>query len=131
MGPDHIDHRSLLADEQMARAMKYHATLLLGRLGRDKPHVRPSAGLHEALLPAPDHRFALAGLPHDLGGAQTVCGEQDDPGASNMLLRAVPVGNDRCKTLATASRNVHHDSFAHPPDSHARESRESLKGLVC
>src|SRR5437868_14646197 len=32
--PDRINHRSLLADEQMARAVKHQATLLLRRLGR-------------------------------------------------------------------------------------------------
>ena len=41
MGPDHIDHRSLLANEQMARAMERQTALLLGRLGCDEPHVRP------------------------------------------------------------------------------------------
>jgi hypothetical protein len=35
VGPDHIDHRSLLANEQMPRAMERQATLLFGRLGRD------------------------------------------------------------------------------------------------
>src|SRR5437588_2948882 len=32
--PDRINHCSLLADEQMARAVKHQATLLLRRLGR-------------------------------------------------------------------------------------------------
>ena len=33
MGADRIDHRGLLADEQMARAMEHQAALLLRRLG--------------------------------------------------------------------------------------------------
>jgi len=33
MGTDGVDHRGLLADEQMARAMEHQAALLLGRLG--------------------------------------------------------------------------------------------------
>ena len=33
MSPDRIDHRSLLADEQMARAVEHQTALLLGRLG--------------------------------------------------------------------------------------------------
>jgi len=37
--PDRINHRGLLADEQMTCAMKHHATLLLRRLGRHEPHV--------------------------------------------------------------------------------------------
>src|SRR5918994_4926402 len=41
MGADRIDHRSLLADQQMARAMEHQAALLLGRLGRHEPHGCP------------------------------------------------------------------------------------------
>ena len=33
---DRIDQRDLPANKQMARAVKHHATLLLGGLGRDK-----------------------------------------------------------------------------------------------
>ena len=36
-----VDHRGLLADEELARAMEHQAALLLGRLGLDKPHVGP------------------------------------------------------------------------------------------
>jgi len=36
-----IDHRGLLADEELARAVEHQAALLLGRLGLDKPHVGP------------------------------------------------------------------------------------------
>ena len=41
MGADGIDHRGLLADEELAGAMEHQAALLLGRLGLDKPHVGP------------------------------------------------------------------------------------------
>ena len=41
MGTDRIDHRGLLTDEEMARAMEHQAALLPGRLGLDEPHVRP------------------------------------------------------------------------------------------
>src|SRR5262245_4138798 len=41
MGTDRIDHRGLLADEEMAGAMEHQTALLLGCLGRDKPHVCP------------------------------------------------------------------------------------------
>src|SRR5262245_38502464 len=34
-----IDHRGLLANEQMAGAMEHQAALLLRGLGRDEPHV--------------------------------------------------------------------------------------------
>jgi len=39
MGTDRIDHRGLLANEQMAGTMENQAALLLGRLGLDEPHV--------------------------------------------------------------------------------------------
>jgi len=41
IGTDGVDHRGLLADEQMARAMEHQAALLLGRLGLDEPHGCP------------------------------------------------------------------------------------------
>ena len=34
-----IDYRGLLTNEQMLRAMKHQAALLLRRLGLDKPHI--------------------------------------------------------------------------------------------
>ena len=49
MGADRIDHRGLLADEEMARAMEHQAALLLGRLGLDKPHVCPGDRLADGL----------------------------------------------------------------------------------
>ena len=62
MGADGIDHRGLLADEELAGAMEHQATLLLGRLGLDKPHVGPG------------HRFTdglgvsgIVRLPLDIG----------------------------------------------------------------
>jgi hypothetical protein len=39
MRADRIDHRGLLANEQMAGAMEHQAALLLRGLGRDDPHV--------------------------------------------------------------------------------------------
>ena len=49
MSPDRIDHRSLLADEQMARAVQHQTALLLGGLGRHKPHVGPGDRLANGL----------------------------------------------------------------------------------
>jgi hypothetical protein len=45
MSADRIDHGSLLTNKQVPRAMEHQATLLLGRLGLDKPHVRSDAVL--------------------------------------------------------------------------------------
>ena len=41
MRPDCINHRGPLTDEQLARAVQHQAALLLGGLGRYKPHVGP------------------------------------------------------------------------------------------
>ena len=41
MSTNDVDHRGLLADEQMTGTMQRQAALLLGRLGRHEPHVRP------------------------------------------------------------------------------------------
>src|SRR5258708_31686179 len=49
MGTDRIDHCGLLPDEEMARAMEHQAALLLGRLGRHKPHVGPADRLADRL----------------------------------------------------------------------------------
>jgi len=62
MGPDHIDHSSLLTDEQMARAMERQTALLLGGLGRNEPHVCPGDGFAD--------RLGISGivlLPLDVG----------------------------------------------------------------
>jgi hypothetical protein len=90
--------------------------------------LREGRVLHEAFLPTPDYRFALAGLPRDLGGAEAVRREQNDAGTPDILLRAVPIGDDRCRALAITSRDIHHDSLAHSSDSHACESQGILKG---
>jgi len=42
VGADGIDHRALLANEELAGAMQRQAALLLGRLGLDKPIARAS-----------------------------------------------------------------------------------------
>ena len=44
---DGVDHRGLLADEELACTVEHQAALLLGRLGLDEPHVSPG------------HRFAV------------------------------------------------------------------------
>src|SRR5688572_3734314 len=49
MRSDRIDDRGLLTDEQMTRAMKRQATLLLRRLRLHEPHVRPANSLADCL----------------------------------------------------------------------------------
>jgi hypothetical protein len=62
MRPDRIDHRGRLTDEQMARAMKHQATLLLGCFGRHEPHVGSGDRLANGLCVS---CFIL--LPFDVG----------------------------------------------------------------
>src|SRR5471032_113391 len=49
MRPDRIDHRGLLADEEMAGAMKHQAALLLRRLRRYEAHVGSGDRLTDSL----------------------------------------------------------------------------------
>src|SRR5664279_1299685 len=49
MRSDRINHRGLLADEQMARAVKHQAALLLRRLGRYETHVGSGDCLADSL----------------------------------------------------------------------------------
>src|SRR5271169_6395165 len=62
MGPDCIDHRGLLTDEQMTRAVQHQAALLLGSLGRHEPHVGSGDRLANGLCVS---RVIL--LPLDVG----------------------------------------------------------------
>ena len=49
MGADRINHRGLLPNEQVPRAMKHQAALLLRRLALDKPHSGSGDGLADRL----------------------------------------------------------------------------------
>ena len=49
MGPDRIDHRGLLTDEQMAGTVQHQTALMLGGLGWYKPHVGPGDRLTNGL----------------------------------------------------------------------------------
>ena len=70
---------------------------------------------HEPLLPAPDAGLGLARPPHDLGGPEAVRGRQDDPGTPHVLLRAVPIRDDRFQTGTVPNAYLDGDTFAHPP----------------
>jgi hypothetical protein len=49
MRTDYIDYRGLLTNEQMTSVVQHKATLLFGRFGRHKPHVRPRDRLTNSL----------------------------------------------------------------------------------
>ena len=54
MSADGVDHRGLLADEQVPGTVQRQAALLLWRLGRDEPHVWPGDRLAD--------RFCVSGI---------------------------------------------------------------------
>ena len=81
---------------------RHHPIDAGGRQRRDARRPGLVAGqprhpfLHEALRPAPNHGFVLADRPGDGIGALAIGGQQHDPGAPDVLLRAVAVPYDGC-----------------------------------
>jgi hypothetical protein len=69
---------------------------------------------HEARLPAPDRRFAFAGLPLDRHRADPIGAEQHNPRPPHMLLRTVPRPDNGFKPLAVARPKRNFDTFPHP-----------------
>src|SRR5512133_984369 len=70
------------------------------RGGRVLSRTRPS---HEPLLPAPDAGLGLAGLAHHGIGSETGGGEKHNPRTPDVLLRAVPITDDRIQSLTVRS----------------------------
>jgi hypothetical protein len=58
----------------------------------------------KALLPAPHAGLRLAGLPHDLDGADAIGAQQDDLGAPDVLLRRIAIP-DQC-SLGVGDRSA-------------------------
>src|SRR5258708_4693784 len=88
MGTDRIDHRRLLADEEMARAMEHQATLLLGRLGRDETHVCPSDRLADGLSVGSIVLLSLdVGLSRRLAASSAPCARAPAARATNDEMR--------------------------------------------
>lgn len=79
--------------------------------------------LGEALLPAPDRRLGNAGFPHDGIGTEARGGEQHDPAAPDVLLRAVAIRDDRLETGLIGGVDGKVDPGAHPSESHGRDRR--------
>lgn len=75
--------------------------------------------LHEAFLPAPDAGLGLAGLVHDLIGAEPVCAQRDDLSPPHLLLRHVAIPHERLQTEAVGRSNDDGNTSSHAPDSHA------------
>ena len=103
----------------------------LGRQRRDARGPGPVAGepvdplMHEALLPAPHHGLALADSPCDGGGARAVSGQNNDPCAPDVLLRAVAIANDRVQPNPILRSDSDGNSLAHHRQSHNSEPSET------
>jgi len=69
--------------------------------------------LHEALLPAPDHRLGTPRAAHDLEGAAAIGSGEDDVGTPHMFLRRATIRNDRLKPTAMFRRDVDCDPCSH------------------
>ena len=137
---DHRGHRRRGPVRRLSRRQpereRHHAFGDLGRQRRDARRARlvaqqPVHALaHEPLLPAPDGGLGHLRLAHDLGRAEARGGQQHDPGAPDVLLRAVAVGRDGDKTLAVSGREIDGDICAHAPESHVKPSRGNPKRIL-
>jgi hypothetical protein len=87
------------------------------------------AFLHEAFLPAPNTGLRLAGLAHDLVGADAVRAQQDDLGAPDMLVRSIAIPRDRLEAAAAGGLEGNRNSSSHAPDSHEDWSRGIPSGI--
>ena len=108
-----------------------------GRLSDIRPKGRDTRGArlvtqqaaltfrHEAFLPAPDTGLRLAGLTHDLVGADAVRAQQHDRGSPDMLMRRVAISRQRSQTATISRLEGDGYSGSHAPDSH----RSSLSGI--
>src|SRR5512135_1730009 len=64
---------------------------------------------------------------HDLRRAETVRGREDDLRSPDVLLRAVPVRNNRFQTDTVGGAHFDADVLAHTPDSH----KTRAMGILC
>ena len=97
-------------------------------LGRQRRNARGSglvAGepldplMHKALLPAPDHGFALADRAGNGGRARAVGRQNNDPCPPDVLLRTVAIPDDRLQASPIRRRDLDSNSLAHAAQSHS------------
>ena len=81
-------------------------------------HQTVAAVGHVLFLPSPDTGRGLAGLAHDRMGSETGGGQKHDPRTPDVLLRAVPIAEDRVQSLTIRIGHLDRDTRAHTPDSH-------------
>ena len=105
----------------IGQRQRHHALRHLGAERRDarrpglvaQQTVHPLG--HEPRLPAPDARLGLARPPHDLRRPEAVRGRQNDAGPPHVLLRAVPIRDDRLQSGTVRGAYLDADTLAHPP----------------
>ena len=84
-------------------------------------------GFGVASLPAPDRRAADASFASDRSHVETVGREQHDPRSSDMLLRTITIGDDRCQALAILGRNKRAERLCHAASIAQLRSDVNLK----
>jgi len=62
----------------------------------------------------PEVGLGLSGSPHDLGGAVAIGVQQDDLGTPDMLLRTVPIGDNRLQLGSVGGAQFDLASFGFP-----------------
>jgi len=71
------------------------------------------AGLDIARPPAPNGRLAHPQSTLNLVGSDTVAGQEHDPGAPDMLLQRVAIGDHRLQTIPIPGRELDPHFLAH------------------
>jgi hypothetical protein len=74
---------------------------------------------HETFLPAPDTGLGLPRPMHDFDRADAVRRQKHDPCPPDMLLRCVPIADNRLELTPLRGGNGDGNPGAHAPDSHA------------
>jgi hypothetical protein len=92
------------------------------RDGRVLSRTRPStpAVMNRS---APDAGLGFAGLAHDGVRSETGGGQKHDPRSPDVLLRAVPITDDRIQSLMVRIGQRNRDSGARAPDSRAPDRK--------
>src|SRR6266545_6575322 len=77
---------------------------------------------HETFLPAPDAGLGLPRPTHDFDRADAVRRQKHDPCPPDVLLRCVPIADNRLEATPLRSGKSDGNPGAHAPDSHATQS---------
>jgi hypothetical protein len=105
------------------------------RDARRPRHVAPQpfkALVGKAFLPAPDAGLGLARLAHDRACAGPFRGQQDDPCSPDVLLRGVPVADQRMEPIEVSRKDGNGDASSHPQTRtpQVRSDRIQMSDLI-